>query len=143
VRVLPGPHVDHFRPGELERFCSMAWRISAQADRMGYRLLGPRLSHAASASISSLGLPLGTIQVPGDGLPIVLLADHQPTGGYTVLACVIRADLHLLAQRAPGDEVRFALTTPEAARKALRARHAALQPVDPSGSIWPCLRWAS
>jgi biotin-dependent carboxylase-like uncharacterized protein len=142
IRVLPGPHVDRFRPGELERFCSAVWQISNQADRMGYRLKGPSLRHAQSADVASLGLPVGAVQVPGDGRPIVLLADHQSTGGYTVLACVIRADLHLLAQRAPGDEVRFISTTREEAHTALQARCAALRAVDPDAATWTALRWA-
>ena len=143
IRVLPGPHTDRFHSGELERFCSTVWQIGDQADRMGYRLLGPSLRHVQSAGVASLGLPVGAVQVPGDGRPIVLLADHQPTGGYTVLACVIRADLHLLAQRAPGDDVRFTLTTPNEAHSALKARCAALRVVDPDASTWAALRWAT
>jgi antagonist of KipI len=144
VHVVPGPHVDHFRSDQLERFCSNAWQIGDQADRMGYRLVGPRLEHAAHAGVASIGLPLGAVQVPGDGRPIVLLADHQPTGGYTVLVCVSRADLHLLAQRAPGEEVRFTLTTVAEAHAALRARYAVLRSLDePDAATWASVRWAS
>lgn len=142
VRILPGPHVDRFQTGAFDQLCSMAWQISDQADRMGYRLTGPRLHHADRADVASLGLPVGAVQVPGDGRPIVLLADHQPTGGYTVLACVIRADIHLLAQRAPGEAVRFSPTTPTEARAALRARYAELQPVEAEAATWASIRWA-
>lgn len=121
VRILPGPHADRFVAGALERLCGQPWRIGALADRMGYRLEGQPLRHRRGADVPSLGLPAGAIQVPGDGLPIVLLADHQPTGGYTVLACVIQADLPILAQCAPGDTVRFALTSYDEARAALAA----------------------
>jgi antagonist of KipI len=142
VRVLPGPHLDRFAADALDAFCSAEWQIGEQADRMGSRLLGPSLRHAQAADVASLGLPVGAVQVPGDGRPIVLLADHQPTGGYTVLACVIHADLGLLAQRAPGEHVRFAQTTPEAARQALVAQHAQLQAVESEDPAWAIIRWA-
>ena len=142
VRVLPGPHVDRFGTGAFDRLCSAEWTITPQADRMGYRLAGPRLEHARRADVASLGLPLGSVQVPGDGQPIVLLADHQPTGGYTVLACIIRADLDLIAQRVPGEIVRFAASTPTEARSALRARYAALRTVEYDFTTWAGLRWA-
>ena len=92
--------------------------------------------------IPSSGLPVGAIQVPGDGRPIVLLADHQPTGGYTVLACVIRADLGLLAQRAPGEHVRFVVSTPEAARNALASQRASVAAMSSDDGVWSGLRWA-
>ena len=142
VRVLPGPHVDRFAAAALDDFCSAEWEIGEQADRMGYRLLGPTLRHVQGADVASLGLPVGAVQVPGDGRPIVLLADHQPTGGYTVLACVIRADLGLLAQRAPGEYIQFAQTTPEAARQALLAQRAQLQAVTTDEPAWASIRLA-
>jgi biotin-dependent carboxylase-like uncharacterized protein len=142
VRVLPGPHLHRFEPGALESLCAEPWRISDQADRMGYRLTGgARLRHVGGADIASLGLPVGAIQVPGDGRPIALLADHQPTGGYPVLACIIRADLPLLAQRQTGDTVRFALTTPGEAITAMRDRRALLGVVHHE-MVWDDLRSA-
>ena len=142
VRVLPGPHLQHFHADALAELCAAEWTVTDQADRMGYRLTGPRLRHADRADVPSLGLPLGSVQVPGDGQPIVLLADHQPTGGYTVLACVIRADISILAQRGPGDPVRFACSTPLEAQAALRARYAELRVVEPDTTAWAGLRWA-
>ena len=142
VRVLPGPHVDRFAPDALHQFCSTDWLIGEQADRMGYRLVGPTLRQTHGADVASLGLPVGAVQVPGDGRPIVLLADHQPTGGYTVLACVIQADLGLLAQRTPGEHVRFAMTTPDEARQALLAQRARLQAVTTDDVSWAMIRWA-
>lgn len=142
VRVLPGPHLERFEADALEAFCGRSWRISSQADRMGYRLVGEPIRHQRGADVTSLGLPLGAIQVPGDGQPIVLLADHQPTGGYTVLACAIRADLGLLAQRGPGEWLRFERTTVEDARAALRAQRAALAAVQGDEATWEALRRA-
>ena len=121
--------MSRFAPGTLEALCGETWQITPQSNRMGYRLSGPLLRHVAGADVPSLGLPVGAVQVPGDGQPIVLLADHQPTGGYAVLACVIRADLPLLAQRLPGMHVRFALTSLQEARAALQAQHALLQQI--------------
>jgi len=142
LRVLPGPHLHRFEPGALESLCAEPWRISDQANRMGYRLTGgASLRHVAGADVASLGLPIGAIQVPGDGRPIALLADHQPTGGYPVLACIIRADLPLLAQRQPGDPVRFAITTSEEAITALRDRRALLGAVHHE-AFWDDLRSA-
>jgi biotin-dependent carboxylase-like uncharacterized protein len=123
VRILPGPHVDSFAAGALAALCAGRWTITQQADRMGYRLAGgAALEHLSGADVPSLGLPSGAIQVPADGQPIVLLADHQPTGGYTVLATVIQADLHVLAQRGPGDSVQFQASTVEEARLSLGAQ---------------------
>ena len=119
IRILPGPHLDSFDPDVLDALCAEPWRCSPQADRMGCRLDGAPLARGGAGEIPSLGLPSGAIQLPADGRPIVLLADHQPTGGYAVPAVVIGADLRLLAQRLPGDEVRFVLTSQDAAIQAL------------------------
>lgn len=126
LRVLPGPHPWRFAADALDTLCEAEWRVSRQADRMGYRLDGPPPRHTRGADLASIGLPVGAIQVPGDGAPIVLLADHQPTGGYTVLATVIRADLGRLAQWLPGEPVRFVRATRAEAREALRAQRQAV-----------------
>jgi biotin-dependent carboxylase-like uncharacterized protein len=139
VRILPGPHAERFADDALEVLCAGAWRVAAAADRMGYRLDGEPLRHAGEPDLPSLGMPLGAVQVPGDGRPIVLLADRQPTGGYPVAAVVIRTDIRLLAQRLPGDPVRFELTdvatATEAWRAALRAA-TSVQPDDTSSLGW-------
>jgi allophanate hydrolase subunit 2 len=91
---------------------------------MGYRLSGPALAHAAGFNIVSDGIAPGSVQVPGDGQPIILLADRQTTGGYPKIATVISADLPTLGQMRPGDEIRFAAVTlaeAVAARRALQA----------------------
>jgi allophanate hydrolase subunit 2 len=142
VRILPGPHLHRFEADALEALCAQAWQISDQADRMGLRLTGgARLRHVHGADVTSIGLPVGAVQIPGDEHPIVLLCDHQPTGGYTVLACVIGADLPLLAQRQTGDSVRFSITTHAEAIAALAARRALLGSVRHDGD-WVHLRLA-
>jgi len=110
IRVLPGPHLDRFAPGMLDRLCEAAWTVSPQADRMGYRLDGRAVEHSETPEVPSLGLPLGAIQVPPDGRLIVMLADRPVTGGYPVIGCVARADIGRVAQLLPGDTLRFART---------------------------------
>ena len=121
VRVVPGPQDDYFEQTSLASFFREAYRVSAQCDRMGYRLEGPPLRHAKGFNIVSDAIALGAIQVPGDGLPIVLMADHQPTGGYPKLGHVIRADIGRLAQCRPGSELRFVPVSVEVARAELFA----------------------
>ncbi|HLI28656.1 MAG TPA: 5-oxoprolinase subunit PxpB [Chloroflexota bacterium] len=125
VRVLLGPHADRFSDETIDTFLSATYTVSPASDRMGYRLAGPRLARREPADLVSGGMPLGGVQVPGDGQPIVLLSDHQPTGGYPLLATVIQADLPLVAQLAPGDTVRFRAVSLAEARAAYRARLAA------------------
>jgi len=108
LRVLPGIHWDEF-DGESHRHLLHAeFRISVQSDRMGYRLDGPPLSMTAPRQILSEAASYGTMQVPAGGQAIVLMADRQTTGGYPKLAQVISADLPALAQRGPGQVLRFA-----------------------------------
>jgi len=120
LRVIPGPQDDHFTEEGIHTFLGSEYTVSTEADRVGYRLRGPQIEHKASADIISDGIPLGAIQVPGDGLPIVLLADRQTTGGYTKIATVITVDIPKLAQAKPGDKVRFLPVTEGAAHRSLR-----------------------
>jgi biotin-dependent carboxylase-like uncharacterized protein len=121
LRVVPGPQDDYFSQPALARFFGETYRVSSQCDRMAYRLEGPPLRHARGFNIVSDAIALGAIQVPGDGLPLVLMADRQPTGGYPKLGHVIRADIGRLAQCRPGAELRFAPVSVEAARAELFA----------------------
>jgi hypothetical protein len=109
---------------------------------MGMRLDGPLLQHRGGWDIVSDAIATGAIQVPGSGQPIVLLADHQTTGGYPKIASVILADLPLVGRRRPGDLIRFAAVTVEAAEALCRAEErglvelvAALEPVTQGGRI--------
>lgn len=107
LRVILGPQDDYFTAEGLATFLTGAYQLTPEADRMGARLRGPSITHRGPTGIVSDGVVAGSIQVPPDGQPIVMLADHQTTGGYPKIATVIRADLPLLAQCLPGDCVRF------------------------------------
>ncbi len=126
IRVLPGPQDDYFGPDHMAAFLAGPWTVSGRSDRMAYLLSGPRLGHAKGFNIVSDGIAMGAIQVPGDGQPIVLMADRQPTGGYPKIAAVIGADLGRLAQLRPGAELRFQAVTHAQAVAARRAEHDAL-----------------
>ncbi|MEA3321435.1 MAG: biotin-dependent carboxyltransferase family protein [Bacillota bacterium] len=107
IRVCLGPHLDVFHESSVETFLSSTYEVTPQSDRMGYRLKGPKIEHKNSADIISEAIPLGGIQVPADGSPILLMADRQTTGGYTRIATVISYDIPLLAQAQPGTSIRF------------------------------------
>jgi biotin-dependent carboxylase-like uncharacterized protein len=129
IRIVEGPHRG------IEGLTQVGWRIGSEADRAGVRLDGPRLE-AAIGEVPSMGLPLGAIQVPPDGRPIVMLADRPVTGGYPVPAVVIGADIGRVARLRPGDELRFASASLEEARSALRRAEkelAALEALDAPG----------
>lgn len=118
VRVVLGPQDDHFTPVAVETFLSAEYTVTNRADRMGYRLSGPKLEHARGSDIVSDAIAPGSVQVPGFGEPIVLLADRQTTGGYPKIATVISADLPALGQRRPGERLRFEPVSVEAAQAA-------------------------
>jgi biotin-dependent carboxylase-like uncharacterized protein len=120
LRVILGPQEDRFTPGGIETFLSSAYRVSPQSDRMGYRLQGPPIEHSGDADIISEPIARGATQVPGDGLPILLLWDAQVSGGYTKIANVISADLDRVAQVMPGESLHFQAVTLEVAHEALR-----------------------
>lgn len=126
-RVILGPQRDFFTDAAVTRFLSSHYRVTREADRMGMRLEGPKLEHARGYNIVSDGIVTGAVQVPGTGLPIVLLADHQTTGGYPKLAAVISADIPRLGRLRPGDEIRFEEVTVEQAEQAIREKEAMLR----------------
>jgi len=120
IRVVLGPQDDHFSAAGLQTLLSATYTITQASDRMGMRLAGPALEHAQGYDIVSDGIATGAIQVPGDGLPIVLLADRQTTGGYPKIATVISADIPALGRLSPGAQVAFAAVTVAAAEAAAR-----------------------
>jgi biotin-dependent carboxylase-like uncharacterized protein len=106
-RVVLGPQDDYFTRAGLDALLDGEYTVTPDVDRMGYRLVGPPIGHSRGHNIISDGIAPGSIQVPGSGQPIVLMADRQTTGGYPKIATVISVDLGFLAQRRPGDRVRF------------------------------------
>lgn len=135
TRVVPGPQQKYFRKEALATLLGAEFRVSNNTDRMGMRLDGPPLRHRRGWDIVSDAIATGSIQVPGSGQPIVLLADHQTTGGYPKIATVISADLPALGRRRPGAPLRFVSVALEEAEEMCReAEHefarlvAALEP---------------
>lgn len=123
VRALPGPQEEWFGREALERFFGHPYSVTPASDRMGLRLEGPPVPPEAGRELLSEGTPPGSVQVPGEGRPIVLLAGCQTVGGYPKIATVISADLHLLGQARPGyTRVRFQSVTLEEAHAALAAQ---------------------
>ncbi|WP_018389523.1 biotin-dependent carboxyltransferase family protein [Ancylobacter sp. FA202] len=124
LRAVPGPQTDAFTDEALNAFFATTYRISHEADRMGMRLEGPPLAFRSGADIVSDGIATGAIQVPGSGLPILLLVDHQTIGGYAKIATVISADLPLAGGLTPGTIIRFQAVTVAEGEEARRARQA-------------------
>lgn len=130
VRVLAGPQTEYFTTEALEVLQSAPYVIAQNSDRMGFRLDGPRLTHARGADIISDATPLGVLQVPASGQPILLMADRQTTGGYPKLATVVTADMSVAGQLGPGDTISFVVCTPLEAMSALIAQERALMAVE-------------
>ena len=107
LRVLPGPRRGWLVPAAWEALTTQPWTVTADSNRVGLRLAGPRLARARDDELPSEGLVPGALQVPPDGAPVLFLADHPVTGGYPVLAVVTTGDLPAAAQLRPGDVVRF------------------------------------
>ena len=129
IRVLPGPHADRFSADALDLLQSSDYTVTNESDRMGFRLAGPRLTHSG-ADIISDATPLGVLQVPASGQPVLLMADRQTTGGYPNLATVISADIGLAGQLAPGDRIRFEVCTLQEALTALIKRERAFMTIE-------------
>lgn len=122
VRILPGPDRDRFTEDALETLQSGPYAVGTNSDRMGFRLTGSPLTHVRGADLISDATPLGTLQVPHSGQPILLMADRQTTGGYPRIATVISADIGIAGQAAPGDLISFKICSPAEALTALIAR---------------------
>ncbi len=130
IRVMPGPQRERFSDEAIDVLQSDEYVVGNQSDRMGFRLLGQSLAHSGSADIISDATPLGVLQVPASGQPVMLMADRQTTGGYANLATVISADIGLAGQLAPGDRIRFEVCGLQAAMAALISRERALMTVE-------------
>jgi antagonist of KipI len=108
IHVLDGQHYASFDANAQRTFIDAVWRVAPESNRMGFRLAGPALVRAQDDEILSGPTALGSVQVPANGAPIALMADHQTTGGYPRIAEIVSADVPRLAQLAPGGTVHFA-----------------------------------
>lgn len=135
LRVITGPQQDAFDRGALSAFLGSRYKVSSQSDRMGYALDGPKIEHRDGADIISDGNPPGAIQVPGDGVPRILLADRGTTGGYTKIATVITSDLSKLAQALPAHAIAFRQVSLQEAQDALRERESLIRSVERQGLL--------
>jgi antagonist of KipI len=126
--VILGPQDDRFTTGGLNTFLESEYLLSLTSDRMGYRLEGPAVQHSAGADILSDGMVFGSVQIPPNGQPIIMMSECPTTGGYTKIATLASVDLPLLAQATPGSSrVHFRCTTVEAAQARLRDLFAGLE----------------
>jgi biotin-dependent carboxylase-like uncharacterized protein len=125
IRAITGPHAQRFTDEVHSLFFRSEFRIDPASDRMGTRLSGPQIA-AREGEILTTGVVAGAVQIPSGGAPIVLLAEHQATGGYPVIATVISEDLGLVAQRLPGEDLRFVRVDRDLALVALRDARAVL-----------------
>jgi antagonist of KipI len=122
VRIIMGPQDELFTPDVRQILLTSRYTISSQSNRMGYRLEGPELIRQPGADVLSDATPMGTLQVPPSGQPILLMADRQTTGGYPKIGVVITADLPVAGQLAPGDWIEFVACSRSEAVAALRRR---------------------
>ena len=126
VRILPGADEDRFDPRAMDLFGQSRFTVGPESNRMGYRLHGPSVELAHTGPLLSSATPVGTVQVPPSGQPILLMADRQTTGGYPTIGTVISADLSVAGQLAPGDWIAFEICERRVAVSALITREQAL-----------------
>jgi len=107
IRVLEGPQCHYFSKQSIKEFFVSKYKITNHSDRMGMRLEGHKLENIVSSNIASEGIIKGSIQVTGDGNPIILMAEHPTIGGYPKIATVISTDFSKVAQLSPGKEIIF------------------------------------
>ena len=120
IRVMQGLQIHYFSKKSQEEFFSKEYKVSKFTDRMGMRLEGVKLENIINKNIKSEGITKGSIQVPGDGQPIILLSDHPTIGGYPKIANVITADYDKLVQKTPGSIIKFKLVNLSIAEKAFQ-----------------------
>ncbi|MBQ9562250.1 MAG: KipI antagonist, partial [Lachnospiraceae bacterium] len=109
---------------------SAVYEVSQEADRMGYRLEGEKIEHVTDGNIITDGIAAGSIQVPSAGLPIIMMADRQCTGGYAKIATVISVDLPKVSQKKPGEKLRFAAVSVQEAQRLIKEREAHYQALE-------------
>ena len=127
LRILMGPQEDRFTEEAIQTLLQETYVVTPQSDRMGCRLEGPKLHHTIDANIITDGIALGSIQVPGNGQPIIMMAERQSTGGYTKIANVISVDIPKLSQCKAGTKLTFQLVDLEEAHSLYRQQHEKMQ----------------
>ena len=137
IRIVAGPQDDYFTDDALKTMAKNKYQITKDTDRMGMRLAGAEINHKDKADIISDAAVFGSIQVPGNKQPIILLADRQTTGGYTKIATVIKSDLPKLAQMLPNDSIEFSLIEIEEAQKEYRKFYEILNEIKESFVVKP------
>ena len=137
IRVVLGPQRGAFTDQGVETLLDSEYKVSVQSDRMGYRLDGPAVEHVSGPDIVSDGTSLGAIQVPGNGQPIILLADRGTTGGYAKIATVVSVDIGRIAQALPGDAIRFEAVSVEESHAILAEQEAALRELADAAGVGP------
>ena len=125
LRVLEGPHAAMFERTALESLYAERFIVTPQSNRMGYRLEGPGCITPGRRTSCRTPRPIGSLQVPASGQPILLMADRQTTGGYPKIATVISADMPLAGQLAPGDWIEFVAVQPRRSAGGVEARRSA------------------
>jgi len=140
LRILPGEHFSMMSTESQRRFFEESFLITSQSDRMGYRLAATPLTLENTSDMLSEGTAVGTVQLPPDGRPILLMADSAPTGGYRRIAHVISADLQLAAQARPGQFLKFIETTMEEARSLFQQQRADLDHAITMAGLMPAAR---
>jgi antagonist of KipI len=119
-----------FSEAGLATFFGGEYEVTPTSDRMGYRMKGAMVTHRAGSDMISDGIAFGAIQVPADGMPIILMADRQTTGGYAKIGTVISIDLPVIAQSKPGDRFRFVEVSVEEAQTLYLAMEKILDSLD-------------
>ncbi|MCF8040978.1 MAG: biotin-dependent carboxyltransferase family protein [Desulfarculaceae bacterium] len=122
LRVIMGPQQERFTDQGIATFLHSTYKVTTESNRMGYRLEGPRIEHSDGPIVVSEATPLGAVQVPGQGRPVLLLRERGTTGGYTKIACIITADIDRVGQAPPGCEIRFLAVELDQAHQAERER---------------------
>lgn len=125
VHVIPGPQEEYFTKNGISRFYSESYEVTDACDRMGYRLNGARVESVGGTDIVSDGIVYGSIQIPASGKPIILMADHQTTGGYAKIGTICQADLWKVAQCRPGNHIKFKKISVKDAQKLGRSERKA------------------
>jgi antagonist of KipI len=129
IRVVRGAQFNCFEQESRDEFLSSPFKVLPQSDRMGYRLKGPKLELSEPLEMISEAVASGTVQVPPEGQPIVLLADRQTAGGYPKIAQIISVDLPVIAQTKPGESLRFQIVSLEEAEALYVAREMQIEQV--------------